>query len=64
MSGKLYYRDASTISQTTTLDSSKLKQFADDNFKFDEIGRKFSHRVENMVFSKDLYCIHVKTKSC
>ena len=25
----------------------KLKQFADDNFKFDENGRKFSKRVEN-----------------
>ena len=29
------------------LDSSKVKQFADDNFKFDENGRKFSKRVEN-----------------
>ena len=31
------------------LDSSKLKEFADDNFKFDENGRKFSKRVENTV---------------
>ena len=30
-------------------DSSKLKEFADDNFKFDENGRKFSKRVENSV---------------
>ena len=29
------------------LDSLKLKDFADDNFKFDENGRKFSERVEN-----------------
>ena len=29
------------------LDSSKLKEFADDNFKFDENGRKLSKRVEN-----------------
>ena len=29
------------------LDSSKLKNFADDNFKFDENGRKFSKTVEN-----------------
>ena len=29
------------------LDSSKLKEFADDNFKFEENGRKFSKRVEN-----------------
>ena len=35
--------------QTTILDSSKLKVFADDNFKFDENGRKLSKRVENTV---------------
>ena len=31
------------------LDSSKLKQFADDNIKFDEIGRKLSKQVKNTV---------------
>ena len=31
------------------LDSSKLKEFADDNFKFDENSRKVSKRVENTV---------------
>ena len=31
------------------LDSSKLKEFADDNFKIDENGRQFSKRVENNV---------------
>ena len=31
------------------LDRSKLKQSADDNFKFDENSRKFSKRVENIV---------------
>ena len=31
------------------LDSSKHKEFADDNFKFDEKGRKLSERVENTV---------------
>ena len=31
------------------LDSSKLKEFADDNFKFDEYGRKLSKKVENIV---------------
>ena len=31
------------------LDSSKLKVFADDNFKFDENGRKLSKWVENAV---------------
>ena len=31
------------------LDSSKLKVFADDNFKFDENSREFSKRVQNTV---------------
>ena len=31
------------------LDSSKLREFADDNFKFDKNGRKLSKRVENTV---------------
>ena len=59
---------------------SKLKEFADDNSKFDENGKKLSKRVENTVgkgeiaryeqfllfpvFSKDLYCRHVKTRAC
>ena len=34
-----------TLSQTTNF----LKDFADDNFKFDENGRRFSTRVENTV---------------
>ena len=29
------------------LDPSKLKQYADDNFKFDENGKKFSKWLEN-----------------
>ena len=32
------------LSQTT-----KMKEFAEDNFKFDENGRKFPKRVENTV---------------
>ena len=31
------------------LDSSKLTEFADDNFKFNENGKKFSKWVENNV---------------
>ena len=31
------------------LDSSKLKEFAGENFKFDENGREFSKQVENIV---------------
>ena len=63
------------------LDSSKLKEFAHGNCKFDENGRKLSTRVENTVgekekllvtrispfptlFSKDLYCRHVKNRAC
>ena len=34
---------------TKILDSSKLKEFADDNFTFDENGRKLSKWVENTV---------------
>ena len=36
------------ISQTTNITLSKTKKkFVEDNFKFDENGRKFSKRVEN-----------------
>ena len=31
------------------LDSSKLKEFVDNDFKFDENGRKLSKQVENTV---------------
>ena len=37
------------ITRRQILDSSKLKEFTDDNFKFDENGRKLSKRVENTV---------------
>ena len=57
------------------LDSSKLKEFADDNFKFHINVGMFTEGVENtvrkgknypfpLVFSKDLYCRHIKTKAC
>ena len=36
-----------TLSQTTNLNCSKLKEFADDNFKFYENGRNLSKLVEN-----------------
>ena len=38
------------------LDSAKLKEFADDNFKFDENGRKFSKKVENTVEKGEIAC--------
>ena len=37
------------ITRRQILDSSKLKEFADDNFKFDKNGRKLFKRVENTV---------------
>ena len=56
-----------------------MKEFADDNFKFDGNGRKLSKRVEKLwekekllvaispfpaVLSKGLYCRYVKTRAC
>ena len=37
------------ITRQQILDSYKLKEFADDNFKFDENGRKLFKQVENTV---------------
>ena len=37
------------ITRRQILDSSELKEFANDNFKFDENGRKLSKWVENTV---------------
>ena len=58
----------------------KWKGFADNNFRFNENCRKFSKWVENTVgkgeiaryeqflffplFSKDLYCKHVNSRTC
>ena len=51
MDGASFHAFCLTLSQTIKqiLDSSKLKEITDDNFKFDEGGRKFSKRVENTV---------------
>ena len=38
------------------LDSSKLKDFADDNFRFDENCRKFSKRIENTLGKGEIAC--------
>ena len=38
------------------LDSSKLKAFADNNFKFDENDKKFSKWVENTVGKGEIAC--------
>ena len=38
------------------LDSRKMKEFADDNFKFDENGRKFFKRVKTTVGKREIAC--------
>ena len=43
------FSNGSTPFQNHHLDSSKLKEFADNNFKFEENDRKFSTWVENAV---------------
>ena len=43
-----------TITRRQILDWSKLKQSADDNFKFDENIRKFFKRVENNVGKEEI----------
>ena len=45
-----------TLSQKQILDSSKSKEFADDNFKFDDNGTKFSKWVENTVGKEEIAC--------
>ena len=53
------------------LDRSKLKQSADDNFKFDENSRKFSKRIENTLdkgeisrYEQFLLCPQCFQKAC
>ena len=45
-----------TLSQLQILDSAKLKQFLDDNFTFDENGRKFTKWIENTVEKGEIAC--------
>ena len=45
-----------TITRRHILDSSKLKEFADDNFKFDGNGRNLSKWVENTVGKGEIAC--------
>ena len=42
------------ITRRQILDSSKLNEFADDNFKFDKNGRRLSKQVENTVEKEKL----------
>ena len=41
-----------------------MKEFADDNFEFDEIGRKFFKRVENIVGKEKLFVTSNFSFSC
>ena len=43
-----------TLPNDKILDFSKLKEFADDNFKFDKNGRKLSKWVENTVGKEEI----------
>ena len=45
---------ALTLSQTTNLDSSKVKEFVGDNIKFDENSRKLSKWVKNTVGKEEI----------
>ena len=51
-----YVKIFSPITRRQILDSSKLKEFADDNFKFDENSRKLSEQVENTVGKGEIAC--------
>ena len=42
-------KNPSPFPKRQSLDSSRLKEFADDNLQFDENGGKFSERIENTV---------------
>ena len=48
------YQRLIPLPDDTVLDRSKVKQSADNNFKFDENSRKFSKRVENTVVKEKL----------
>ena len=45
-----------TLSKRQILDSSKLKEFADDNFQLNENGRKLSKHVENTEEKREIAC--------
>ena len=44
------------MTRRQSLDSYELKDFADDNFKFDENGRKLSRPEENTVGKVEIAC--------
>ena len=52
------------ITRRQILDSSKMKAFADDNFKFDENGRKLSKPVENTVGKGEIIKLKTNSLAC
>ena len=52
------------ITRRQILDSSKLIEFADDNFKFDENGIKLSKQVENTVEKGEIARYECFQKAC
>ena len=65
----LSFKKEFTLSKATYFSLFKLKEFADDNFKFGKNSRKLSKQVKNQaisplptVFSKGWYCRQVKNQ--
>ena len=52
----MYNKYVSPFSKRQILDSSNLKEFADNNFRFYENGRKLTKRVENTVGKGVIAC--------
>ena len=52
----LFARCVKPFPKRQILDSSKLKEFADDNFTFDKNDKKFSKEVENTVGKGEIAC--------
>ena len=48
--------NSKTFPKRQILDSSKLKEVADNNYNFDENERKFSDKVENPVGKGEIAC--------
>ena len=54
-----------TLSQMTNFRLFQLKEFADDNFKFDKNDRKYNKRVENIVGKGEIARKHCgKRRNC
>ena len=50
------FKDTYLFPKRQILDSSKLKEFADDNSKFEGNGRKFFKQVGNTVGKREIAC--------